>query len=161
MTISIIAAMDQKRGIGKNNKLPWHIPVDLKRFRKLTLGHPVIMGRKTYESIGRPLPNRLSIIVSRNIEYRVSNIENVIIAASLEEAIKVAKQKDQTEVFVIGGGQIFAQALPMVDKLYLTLVKGDFGADTFFPDYSSFTKKTFEEKGQFGGNRFTFVNLEK
>lgn len=157
--ISIIAAIDNQRGIGKQNKLLWRIPADMKRFRKLTNGHPVIMGRKTYESIGKPLPNRVNIIVSRDNAY---NVEGCIIAHSVPEAIEKAKEVDTEEVFIIGGAQIYTQALPYADKLYLTLVNSTFDADTFFPVFtSSFTKETFRETGSEGELTYTFVNLEK
>jgi dihydrofolate reductase len=158
--VSIVVAIDSKRGIGKNNELLWHIPEDLKRFKQITSGHPVIMGRKTYDSIGRLLPNRTNIIITRDLEYL---IDGAIIVHSLEEAIDQASGKPGAEeIFIIGGGQIFAQALPLVHKLYLTIVEGDFGADTFFPEYESiFTKKTFEQKGESGKYLYTFTDLER
>lgn len=156
--ISIIAAMDEKRGIGKDNKLPWHIPEDLKRFRALTSGHPVIMGRKTFESIGRLLPKRTNVIVTKDPSYKV---DGAIVVHSLQEALDIAKQKEQNEVFIIGGGQIFQQALPLADKLYLTIVKGSFPADTFFPDYSAFKKVVAEEKRESGGYWYTCLELER
>ncbi len=178
MKISIIAAMDEKRGIGKNNKLPWHIPEDLLRFKKLTTGHTIIMGRKTYESIGRPLPDRTNIVITRNPSLARSHLAKLEVAHSLEEALRFSfdpstslrvgklriaqgKPFDSEEVFVIGGGQIFAQALPLADKLYLTIVEGDFGADTSFPDYSQFKKVVFEEKHQSKEYKYTFLELEK
>ncbi len=154
--ISIVVAVDSKRGIGKDNKLLWNIPEDLKRFRSITSGHPIIMGRKTFESIGRVLPNRTNIIITRDTNYTV---EGAVVVHSLEEALRQAQGQD--EVFIIGGGQIFEQALPLVDRLYLTIVEGDFHADTFFPDYSAFRKKTFEEAGEAGEYSYTFLNLEK
>ena len=158
LRISIVVAMDEKRGIGKDNKLMWHIPEDLKRFREITSGHPVIMGRKTYESIGRLLPNRTNIIVTRDPNY---NVDGAVIVHSLEEALKVASEKDQEEIFVIGGGQIFVQALAVTDKLYLTIVKGDFAADTFFPDYAAFTRVISKEEKDDGDYQYTFLTLEK
>lgn len=127
--------MDEKRGIGKANALMWHIPGELPRFKRITTGHPIIMGRKTYESIGRVLPNRTNIIITRDRNYTV---DGAVICGSLEQAIEKAKQcEGADEMFIIGGGQIFTEALEkrMVHRLYLTLVKGDFGADTFFPEY--------------------------
>lgn len=170
--ISIIVAMDEKRGIGKDNKLLWHIPEDLQRFKKLTSGHPIIMGRKTYESIGRVLPNRTNIIVTRDQSY---NIPGAIICHSLNEAIqksegilKPASQRgeraqDDTkkEIFIIGGGQIFQQALPLASKLYLTIVEGNFDADTFFPDYSEFNKIVKREKKQNEHYKYSFLVLER
>ena len=161
--ISIIAAMDEKRGIGKNNKLLFRIPEDMRRFRELTTGHPVIMGRKTYESIGRPLPNRTSIIITHNASFARSHLTNMHIAGSLEEAIEIAKKSEGAdEIFVIGGGQIYQQAINQVDKLYLTIVEGAYDADTFFPEYESKGFKIVkEEKGEENGYMFRFVYLEK
>ncbi len=165
-TISIIAAIGKNRELGKNNKLLWRIPEDLKRFKKLTQNHAVIMGRKTYESIGRPLPNRTNIIISRN---RGWTPDGCLVADSIETAINLAKKtiinnlssiiKD--EIFIIGGGQIYKEALPYADKLYLTVVDGTAEADTFFPDYSVFKKVVYKETKESGGYRFTFFNLEK
>ncbi|OGD62865.1 hypothetical protein A2160_05770 [Candidatus Beckwithbacteria bacterium RBG_13_42_9] len=138
--ISLIAAISENRALGKNNKLLWRLPEDLQRFKKLTSGHPVIMGRKTFESIGRPLPNRINIIVSRNKDLKINGC---LVVSSVKEAIQLGKEKDGQEIFVIGGGQIYAEALPFADKLYLTIVKGNFAADTFFPDYSAFKKVVF------------------
>lgn len=154
--ISIIAAMDENRGIGRGNKLLWHIPEDLKRFRELTRGHPVIMGRTTFESIGKSLPERTNIIVTRDTTYKA---EGCLITHSLEDAIKLAKEKDRHELFIIGGGQIYAQALPSADKLYVTLVQGRYGADTFFPDYTAFTHVEKKEERQDHNYRYTFLEL--
>ncbi len=157
--ISIIVAIDEKRGIGKDNKLLWHIPEDLQRFKRLTSGHPIIMGRKTFESIGRILPNRTNIIITRDVNFKK---EGTISVHSLESAIFEAKKSPGAdEIFVIGGGQIFLQALPLAEKLYLTIVKGDFGADTFFPDYSEFTKIISKAEKQSDGYSYTFLDLER
>lgn len=157
--VSIIAAIDEKRGLGKNNDLLFRIPEDLQRFRQLTAGKPVIMGRKTFESIGRVLPNRTNIIITRDKNFKA---EGTIVVHSLEEALQQAQSKPSNEeIFIIGGGQIFAQALPLVQKLYLTLVEGDYGADTFFPDYSEFKKVVFEEFRESGGYRYRFLELER
>lgn len=156
--ISIIAAIAENRAIGKDNKLLWHIPEDLKRFKKKTLGHPVVMGRTTFESIGKPLPDRINIIVTRDLNYRM---EGCIICHSIEEALKTAEEKDKQEIFIIGGGQIYRQGIKYADKLYLTIVKGNFEADTFFPDYSEFKKKIFKKKGMYNQYRYTFLELER
>lgn len=156
--ISIIAAIDNNRGIGKHNKLMWRIPEDMQRFRKLTTNHPVILGRKTYESIGKPLPNRTNIIISRDPAYTA---EGCMVAHSVKGAIDMAKTLDPGEIFIIGGAQIYTQALPYVDKLYLTIVDHTFDADAFFPDYASFTKETFRKKGATDTLHYTFVDLEK
>ncbi len=158
--ISIIAAIGKNRELGKDNKLLWHIPEDLKRFKRLTQDHAVIMGRKTYESIGKPLPNRTNIIVTRDQSFRVPNC---IIYHSFEDVIKAINTEEINggEVFIIGGGQIYKQALPYADKLYLTIVDAENEADTFFPDYSTFKKIVYTETKESGGYRFTFLDLEK
>lgn len=158
MRISIICALSQNRAIGKDGKLLWHIPEDLKRFKKLTLGRPVIMGRKTFESIGKPLPDRLNIIITQKTDF---THPGCVICHSLAEAIEVAAKKEKDEVFVIGGGQIYAQAIGLADKLYLTIVEGDFEADTFFPDYSAFKKVVFEKKEESQGLKYQFIELER
>ncbi len=162
--ISIIVAIDDKRGIGKNNKLPWHIPEDLKRFRRLTSQHTIIMGRKTFESIisytGKPLPNRINMVITRNPDFRA---EGVSINTSLEEALFEAKENEQSEIFIIGGAQIFQQAIDMgvVDRIYLTKVEGDYDADTFFPPYTDFKKVISEESREENGIKYKFINLER
>ncbi len=149
--------MDEKRGIGKNNKLMWHIPGELPRFKRITTGHPIIMGRKTFESIGRPLPGRTNIIITRDKNL---NIPGCLVTHPLENAIEIAKKSPGAEeIFIIGGGQIFEQALSMVDKLYLTIVKGDFGADVFFPEYPEFKKVISKEPHEDGGYKYTFLEL--
>ena len=156
MKISMIAAMDSKMGIGKNGTLPWSIPEDLQRVRSLTKGHTIIMGRKTFESIGHPLPDRTNIILTRNLSY---NSMGCPIVTSLNEAIEMAKDNGESEVFIFGGGDVFAQGIALADELYLTIVEGDFGADTFFPDYSDFTRKIFEEEHQSGEYRYKYLTL--
>jgi len=128
--VSMIVAMDENRGIGKDNRIPWHIPSDLQRFKRLTLGHHIIMGRKTYESIGRLLPGRKTIILTRNPNYPA---QDCIVAHSIEEALFIAKNSGETEVFIIGGGEIYQQSIPFVDRIYLTIVHASFEADTYFP----------------------------
>jgi dihydrofolate reductase len=162
--ISIIAAHDDKKGIGKNNQLPWHLSKDFKHFKKLTLNHPVIMGRKTFDSIGKPLPNRLNIIISRNKKYSPQHSTpewNVLTTDSVAKAIKLAQKKDKQEVFIIGGGEIYAQALPLATKLYLTHVKGDFNCDTFFPDYQAFNHLISKESHHETDLNFSFITLTK
>jgi dihydrofolate reductase len=157
--ISIIVAMDETRGIGKNNQLMWRIPGELPRFKSITMGHPLIMGRKTYASIGKPLPGRTNIVITRDTTQK---IEGCVVVGSLEEAISAAeKSEGADEVFIIGGGQIFKEALPFTDRLYLTLVKGDFGADVFFPEYAMFKKSIEREDHEDGEYRYSFITLEK
>lgn len=158
-TISIIAAVAEKNhAIGKNNKLLWHIPEDLTRFKKITSGHPVIMGRKTYESIGRALPNRTNIVVTRNPSLTLPGCE---IALSLEEAIKIASELQTDEIFIIGGAEIYKKGIYLADRLYLTLVQGDFEGDTFFPNYSTFKTVLHKEERSEKGYTYTFIDLIK
>jgi len=126
--ITIIAAIANNNALGKDNQLIWHLPADLKRFKKVTLGHHIIMGRKTFESLGKPLPNRTTIIITRNLDYTA---KNCIIVNSLNDAIKVA-QADENP-FILGGAEIYKQALDIADVLDLTLVHHEFEADAFFP----------------------------
>lgn len=154
--ISAIARKD--RAIGFQNALLWHIPEDFKHFKETTSGHAVIMGENTYTSIGRPLPNRTNIILSINPDFAP---EGCVVVHSIEEALAKAKEVEQEEIFIIGGASIYRQFLPYADRLYLTLVEGDFEADTFFPDYSEFTKEVSRKECENGTFRFTFVILEK
>lgn len=128
--ISLIVAHDKNRVIGYENKMPWHLPGELKYFKDTTMGKPMIMGRKTFESIGRPLPGRRNIIVTRNNEYSVEGIE---VANSIDEALELAG--DVEEVMVIGGEEIFKLVLPVADRLYITHIEHEFEGDTFFPIY--------------------------
>lgn len=129
MSISIIVARTQNKVIGKDNQMPWHLPVDLARFRQNTVGKPVIMGRKTYESIGRLLPKRPNIILSRT-GFR---IDGAYAASDLKQAIELASTfENSDEIMLIGGSEIFKQALPFADKLYLTEIQADIDGDTFF-----------------------------
>lgn len=137
--ISIIVAMANNRVIGKNNQMPWHLPADLAHFKKVTLGKPIIMGRKTYESIGRPLPGRKNIIISRNTDYIVEGCQSV---TSIESAFKLVK--DEEEIFIIGGGYLYSQLIEQANKLYLTFIDLEVNGDTQFPDFTQLNLK--EEK---------------
>src|SRR5580658_3769073 len=132
--ISLIAAIGaNNRALGKNNQLLWHIPDDLKRFKEITNGHPVIMGRKTWESLPekfRPLPGRLNIVVTRQEHYEA---DGAITSPSLEDAFEIARAEKSDELFVIGGGELYKEALPLADKLYMTIVDDEKDADVFFP----------------------------
>lgn len=134
--VIVVALSRKKRTIGYKNKLLWHIPADLKRFKELTLGHPVIMGRKTFESIlamlGKPLPGRTNIVVTRNIDYSYPGIK---VATSLEAAFARALEENPTEIHIGGGAEIYKEALPYTDELHLTLVESDTYGDTYFPEY--------------------------
>lgn len=154
----MIVAVDESRAIGKNNGLLWNIKEDLGHFKKLTTGHVIIMGENTYHSIGRPLPNRTTVVVTLN-----QNLElpGCFVVHSIEEALEVAKREEKEEIFVVGGASIYKQFLPMIERLYLTLVSGTHEADTYFPDYSDFTKVLSEEKHDNGEYQFTFFVLER
>lgn len=163
--ICIVVAIGKNRELGKEGKLLWHIPDDLKRFKKLTSGHPIIFGRKTFESIlsytgGKPLPDRTNIVVTREPGYQIP--EGVLVAPSLEEAIAKARELDEEEIHIGGGAQIYEQALPQVDKLFLTIIDDTKDADTFFPFYETdFAKKTFDESHEWNGLKYRFLDLER
>ncbi|HAS41962.1 MAG TPA: diacylglycerol kinase [Microscillaceae bacterium] len=129
MKISIVVAVAENGVIGKNNQLPWRLSSDLKHFKKLTTGHAVLMGRKTYESIGRPLPKRTNLIVTRNQAYQAAGCE---VFTSIDQALEFAQKSNETEVFIIGGAQIYQQILPKVDTVYLTKVKAEVVGDAYF-----------------------------
>jgi dihydrofolate reductase len=133
MLISLIAALDEAGGIGKEGRLPWHLRADLQRFKRLTLGHPVIMGRKTYETIRRPLPGRTNLVITRQPDYQAQGCQ---VVHSLAEALAIAENASEPEAFVIGGGEIFAKAMPLADRLYLTYVQTRAGCDVFFPAFA-------------------------
>jgi len=141
MLISIIAAIDELRGIGVDGRLPWHLPADLKRFKSLTMGHHLIMGRKTFAAIGKPLPGRTSIVMTRDRNFTIPDCPSKVcrIVHSLEEALEIAKSNGEGEVFVIGGGEIFEQAIKYADRLYLTLVHTKAKSDVFFPEIDDST----------------------
>ncbi|PQJ75062.1 dihydrofolate reductase [Polaribacter gangjinensis] len=160
--ITLIAAIAKNNALGKNNDLIWHLPADLKRFRQLTTGHHMIMGRKTYESIGKPLPNRTTIIVSRNPEYFQ---EGCLMASSLEDAIQISKNEEV--ICIVGGEQIYRQALEndLVDALDITLVHHEFDADAFFPEidtkiWEEISREDFkaDEKNKFD---YSFIKYQK
>ena len=130
--LSVIAAIAANGVIGRDNALPWHLPEDLKHFKALTMGHHIIMGRKTYESLGRLLPGRTSVIVSRNLAFHVPE---ALVANSLLKAVELSAN-DQ-EVFVIGGNELFKAALPLADKLYLTKIQQEFEGDAYFPPFDA------------------------
>ena len=129
MKIFLIAAMASNRVIGLENRLPWHLPADLRRFKQLTMGHTVVMGRKTFDSIGRPLPGRSNVVVTRQEGYAPQGVR---VVHSIEEALRTS-QGD--EIFVAGGGDIFQQVLPVADRLYLTIIEEAFPGDAYFPEY--------------------------
>ena len=126
--VIIIAAIAKNNAIGKNNQLIWHLPADLRRFKSITLGQTVVMGRKTFESLGKALPNRKNVVITRNRNFKK---EGVTVVNSLEEALEFSKEKEN--IYILGGAEIYSQALPIADLLDLTLIHGHFEADTFFP----------------------------
>ena len=156
--ISAIAAISKNLVLGKNNQLIYKIPADQKRYREITTGHALIMGRKTYESIGRPLPNRTNIIVTHDKNYKA---QGCIVTHSLDEALEEARKIETQEIFINGGSQIYSEALPITDKLYLTIVDEETEGDAYFPPYNEFKKITFEQKGEHNGLTYTFLDLEK
>lgn len=130
--ITLVVAADEAGAIGQAGGLPWRLPADLQFFKRVTMGHPLVMGRKTHESIGRSLPGRLNVVVTRDPAYRP--FEGAVVADSLEDALAKAAEADGEEAMVIGGAEIFRQALPMAERIYLTRVHATFDADTFLPD---------------------------
>lgn len=143
MRISIIVATGLQRQIGLAGQIPWHLSADLRNFKNLTMGHHLIVGRKTYQSIGRPLPGRKMLIISRNKDFSAPDCQTI---GSLTEAIEKARQAGDSEVFIAGGGEIYKESLAVADHLYWTQVFYDGEADTFFPDITNMDwKKTFSE----------------
>ncbi len=159
--LTLIVAAGENDAIGKDNKLIWHLSDDLKRFKSLTNGHHIIMGRKTFESFPKPLPNRTHIVISRQENYKVP--DGVIVVNSLEDAIDAARSDVQT--FVIGGGEIYKQAMPLAAKIELTRVHQSFDADTFFPQVDTSvwkeTSNTFHDKDEHHDYAFSFLTYEK
>ena len=129
--LKILVAFDENRVIGKNNALIWHLPADLKRFKALTTGHVIIMGRKTFESIGKPLPNRTTIVISRQTDLQ---IEGAIMAHSVEEAILKGKSLTREDIFIVGGAEIYALSLPLADQILVTQLHDIFDGDAYFPE---------------------------
>ena len=158
--ITIIAAIANNNALGINNKLIWHLPEDLKRFKRVTTGHHVIMGRKTFESLGKPLPNRTTIIITRNKNYKVNNC---LVVNSLDEALKNAKQDKNP--YILGGAEIYKLAMPIADKLDLTIVHHEFEADAFFPEIDTSIWKETSRKNfkadEMNKYDYSFVTYEK
>lgn len=156
--LSVIAAMARNRVIGVNNTLPWRLPEDLKHFKALTMGHPIIMGRKTFESIGKPLPGRSTVIVTRDSGYRV---EGCLSATSIDAAI--AACAGEPEIFIVGGAELYAQVLPRADRLYLTEIQADYAGDAWFP---AFDRDAWQETARDchvnpDGLRYDFVTYRR
>ncbi|MBC7836718.1 dihydrofolate reductase [Acetobacteraceae bacterium] len=161
--VSAIVSIGKNMVIGRSDRLMWPIPEDLKRFKNLTMGHPVIMGRKTFESIlaslGKPLPGRTNIVITRDENYRP---EGAIVTHSIEEAIEKAKEIEKEEIFIGGGAQIYEQSLPYTDRLYLTLIDDEKPGDAYFPPYEHlFTKVIADEEHEHNGLQYRWVDIEK
>jgi len=159
-TVTAIAAIGKNRELGKGPDLIWRISDDLKRFKELTSGHPIVMGRKTFESIGRPLPKRVNIIVTRDTEYRQ---EGCVVVHSIEQALETAKNSGAEKIFIIGGGEIYKAALPFADTLELTLIDAEEPeADVFFPEFENeFIEKSRKEKREENGIHYSWVTFEQ
>ncbi len=159
--ITIIAAIGKNNALGKDNQLLWRLPKDLKHFKSLTENHPVVMGRKTYESIGKALPNRTNIVVSRKDNWFE---ENILIVSKLKEALKFAKKINE-DFFIIGGGEIYKQTMELADKLEITYLEEDFEADTFFPKIDlkiwQKTNEEFHAKDDKNDHDFYFQTYER
>ena len=162
MIKSIMVARADNRVIGRDNDLVWHMPADLKYFKETTTGHFVVMGRKTYESVNKPLPGRLNIIVTRQADYYR---EGCLVVHDVEEAFRLGEQNGQEELFVLGGAQIYELTLPQVDRIYLTEIKAEFEGDTFFPeiDYAQWQEVKREEhpSDEKNPHPYAFVVLER
>lgn len=162
MKVSLVAAVAQNGVIGIKNKIPWRLPSDLKHFREITMGHHIVMGRKTHESIGLALDGRTNIVITRNKNYESSGC---IVVSSLDEALKTAREAKQKEVIIIGGGQIYKQAMPLVEKIYLTRIKANVAGDTYFPklESSNWKEKNCEQYPADDNNQYPyeFCVLEK
>lgn len=157
----MIAAMAKNRVIGLENDMPWHLPDDLKFFKANTTGKPVIMGRKTFDSIGsRPLPNRPNIVISRNAELSIPGVQ---VFQSIEAALATLQEVE--EVIIMGGGQLYQQMLPLADKLYLTLIDADLKGDTLFPDWTTFEwneiERVFHAQDERHAYAFEFITLQR
>jgi dihydrofolate reductase len=155
--ITLVVAIDAQRGIGVDNKLPWHLPEDLAHFKRVTLGHPIIMGRKTFDSIGRPLPKRRNIVVTRSRDWRHAGVES---AASLAEAIALVGDEPAS---IIGGAQVFNEAMPLADRMIVTHIDAVYRCDTFFPeiDAAVWSVTAREDHRSADGLAYAFVTYER
>ena len=165
--VSAIAAIGKNRELGHNNKLLWQIPDDLKRFKALTMSHPVVMGMKTFQSIleylGKPLPGRMNIVINHElVANQDSKFPNLIMVTTVEEAIAQGKVLDTDEIFICGGAYTYQTAFPYIERLHLTLIDAEAPADVFFPKYENeFTKKLSEESHEWNGIKYSFVDLDR
>ncbi len=161
MRVALVAAVAEGGVIGRDGALPWHISEDLQHFKKVTMGKPVVMGRKTYESIGKPLPGRSNIVVTRNLGLE---LDGVTVVHSLDEALRMAERFRPAETFLIGGAELYQLALPKVDRMYLTRVHKKFDGDTFFPEFDPDEWLELEREDHFSekaGLGYSFATLER
>jgi dihydrofolate reductase len=160
MKISLIVAMDSNGVIGSDNGLPWHLPADLQHFKKTTMGKPILMGRKTWESIGRPLPGRTNIVITRDSGYQAAGC---VVVNSIDAALQAAGEQD--EVMVIGGAEFYRQVLPQADTLYLTRIHEAFSGDTFFPELNEADWREVERSDQVANEKnphdYSFIRLDR
>ncbi|HLP81839.1 MAG TPA: dihydrofolate reductase [Nitrosomonas sp.] len=160
--ISLLVAMAKNRIIGQNNQLPWHLPADLKHFKSLTMGHVIIMGRKTYESIGKSLPGRTNIVVTHQHQF---NAQDAMVVHSIDDALKVSeKQASVSEIFVIGGEQLYRQTLPICQRIYITEIQRDFAGDTVFPEFDQANwqeTERIQHVSESGDLQYHFVILDR
>jgi dihydrofolate reductase len=158
--LSIIVAVSENNVIGRDNGLPWKLSADLKRLKSLTMGHHIIMGRKTWESLGRPLPGRTNVVITRDEDFRA---DGAVVVHSLGEAIRLSE--NDGEAFIFGGGKIFAEALPLVKRIYMTIVHADIQGDTFFPELNKSEWKEIEKASFSSDERnefdYSFVTLQR
>ena len=161
MTISIIVAMTADRVIGRDNTLPWRLPADLRRFKRLTLGHHLVVGRKTWESIGRPLPGRKMVVITRQRKFRADGVE---VVHSIDDALAVARKNGEDEVFIAGGEEIYRQTLARAHRLYLTRVHATIEGDAFFPEYDAAAWTEVEREDRAADEKnphaFSFITCE-
>jgi dihydrofolate reductase len=160
MKISIVVAMDTNGVIGRDNGLPWHLPADLRHFKETTMGKPILMGRKTYESIGRPLPGRTNIVITRDTGYRA---EGCVVVHSIDAALEVAAEQD--EMMVIGGADFYRQVMPQTDTIYLTRIHESFDGDTFFPELNAADWQEVERSDHAADDKnphdYSFIRLDR
>ena len=161
MTVSIIVAMTADRVIGRDNTLPWRLPADLRRFKRLTLGHHLVVGRKTWESIGRPLPGRKMVVITRQRDFRADGVE---VVHSVDDALAVARENGEDEVFIAGGEEIYRQTLARAHRLYLTRVHATIEGDAFFPEYDAAAWTEVEREDRAADEKnphaFSFITYE-
>lgn len=163
MRISIIAALASNNVIGRNNQIPWRLSTDLKRLKALTMGHHIVMGRKTFESIGRPLPGRVNVVITRQADFAP---EGVVVVHSLEDAIQIAVSARDDETFVAGGMEIYQQAIHRADRMYLTRVHAEVEGDTFFPDFDDVSEWKLTDSEHFDADEkneypFSFLTYDR